>query len=535
MVAGGGWSVASVVVVVVAVVVVVVAAVPEDHPLLRNKRALRLNVPCVSNGEFYRNPNANPEKLWSLGQCSKYYLCLDDEVYEFKCSVGLLFDISRQICDFKAKVFSCDTHIQLTTPKPLLDGHEHNCQLGEYACGDRTCLPSELFCDGEVDCEDQSDEGWCDADHDPNAALRCDYTNCTLPDCFCSRDGTLTPANMEPSQVPQMITLTFDDAVNYENWNLYNQLFTETRTNPNGCPIHGTFYISHEYNNYQYAQQLWNDGHEIAVHSITHKGPEYFWTNNATIEDWFDEFVGQANILNRFGGVRMEDLWGVRVPYLRVGWNRQFIMMREFGFVYDSSMAAPFSNPPLWPYTLDYKMPHKCMGTAQKCPSRSFPGIWEIVLNQLQAGEYYCAMMDQCPPTLDEEDVYQMLMHNFQRHYDTNRAPLGLYFHTIWFKTKHNMKGIKRFLDEVRKLPDVWIVNNQEVIKWMREPTPNSQLAGFEPWKCQQKIAPEDKACSIPQTCKLKNRMIRGDRYLHTCFECPDVYPWLKNEFGLRL
>ncbi|MPC44793.1 hypothetical protein E2C01_038473 [Portunus trituberculatus] len=186
--------------------------------------------------------------------------------------------------------------------------------------------------------------GAADADHDPNAATRCDYSNCTLPDCFCSRDGTLIPGNMEPSQVPQMITLTFDDAVNFENWNLYKQIFTETRTNPNGCPIHGTFYISHEYNNYQY-----------------------------------------------------------------------------------------------------------------------------------------------------------------------------------------------RFLDDVRKLPDVWIVNNQEVIKWMREPTPNSQLASFEPWKCQQQVAPEDKACSIPKACKLKNRMLRGDRYLHTCFECPDVYPWLKNEFGLRL
>lgn len=74
------------------------------------------------------------------------------------------------------------------------------------------------------------------------------------------------------------------------------------------------------------------------------------------------------------------------MPYLRVGWNRQFIMMREFGFVYDSSMAAPFSNPPIWPYTLDYKMPHKCLGTGQKCPSRPFPGIWELVLNQLQTG-----------------------------------------------------------------------------------------------------------------------------------------------------
>ena len=83
----------------------------------------------------------------------------------------------------------------------------------------------------------------------------------------------------------------------------------------------------------------------------------------------------QANIINRFGGVKMEDIRGLRVPYLKPGWNRQFLMMKEFGFVYDSSIPAPLSDPPLWPYTLDYKIPHKCIGR-RKCPSRSFPGIW---------------------------------------------------------------------------------------------------------------------------------------------------------------
>ena len=71
--------------------------------------------------------------------------------------------------------------------------------------------------------------------------------------------------------------------------------------------------------------------------------------------------VGQANIINRFGGVDMEDIRGLRVPFLSVGWNRQFLMMREFGFVYDSSIATPVSDPPLWPYTLDYQIPHKCI------------------------------------------------------------------------------------------------------------------------------------------------------------------------------
>lgn len=98
------------------------------------------------------------------------------------------------------------------------------------------------------------------------------------------------------------------------------------------------------------------------MYYIRHRGPEDWWSFNATIEDWFDEMVGQANILNRFSRIKMEDIRGLRVPFLRVGWNRQFLMMKEFGFLYDSSMTAPFSNPPIWPYTLDHKMPHKCIG-----------------------------------------------------------------------------------------------------------------------------------------------------------------------------
>jgi hypothetical protein len=95
---------------------------------------------------------------------------------------------------------------------------------------------------------------------------------------------------MNPQEVPQMIVITFDDAVNDENWSLYqvscgiwrrildsplqDKIFPPNYKNPNGCPIHGTFYVSHQYTNYAMVQKLWNQGHEIAVHSISHKGPE---------------------------------------------------------------------------------------------------------------------------------------------------------------------------------------------------------------------------------------------------------------------
>lgn len=51
--------------------------------------------------------------------------------------------------------------------------------------------------------------------------------------------------------------------------NVIAEIFTDDRKNPNGCPIRGTFYISHQYTNYRDVQYLWNVGHEIAAHSVT--------------------------------------------------------------------------------------------------------------------------------------------------------------------------------------------------------------------------------------------------------------------------
>lgn len=72
------------------------------------KRSLKDTIKCYEDSKFYRNPDRPTHKLWTNVECSKYYLCLDGEVFEFKCSVGLLFDVMRQICDFKQNVDNCD-------------------------------------------------------------------------------------------------------------------------------------------------------------------------------------------------------------------------------------------------------------------------------------------------------------------------------------------------------------------------------------------------------------------------------------------
>lgn len=79
-----------------------------------------------------------------------------------------------------------------------------------------------------------------DAETDPNRAPPCDPSVCVLPDCFCSDDGTTIPGDLPSKDVPQMITITFDDAINNNNIDLYREMFNGKRKNPNGCDIKAT-------------------------------------------------------------------------------------------------------------------------------------------------------------------------------------------------------------------------------------------------------------------------------------------------------
>ena len=77
-------------------------------------------------------------------------------------------------------------------------------------------------------------------------------------------------ARCAPPQTPQMIIISMDGAVNGQNYEHYQNLFNDTLyKNPNECPMRGTFFVSHEYSDYQLVQKLYSQGHEIALYGVT--------------------------------------------------------------------------------------------------------------------------------------------------------------------------------------------------------------------------------------------------------------------------
>ncbi|XP_060853126.1 uncharacterized protein LOC132930987 isoform X1 [Rhopalosiphum padi] len=352
-------------------------------------------------------------------------------------------------------------------------------------------------------------------------AAKCRKDVCQLPDCSCG--GKEIPGDLAPEETPQIVLLTFDDSVNDLNKGLYTDLFEKGRVNPNGCPISATFYVSHEWTDYSQVQNLYSAGHEIASHSVSHSFGEQF-----SQKKWTKEIVGQREILSAYGGVRQEDIRGMRAPFLAVGGNKMFKMLYDSNFTYDSSMPIYENKPPSWPYTLDYKLFHDCM--IPPCPTRSYPGVWEVPMvmwQDLNGGR--CSMGDACSNPSDADGVQKMLMKNFDRHFTSNRAPFGLFYHAAWFTQPHHKEGFIKFLDNIVSMPEVWIVTNWQAIQWVRDPTSISRLQSFTPFHCD--LSERPKKCNNPKVCNLWHKS--GVRYMRTCQPCPDIYPWT-GKTGIR-
>ena len=283
-----------------------------------------------------------------------------------------------------------------------------------------------------------------------------------------------------------LVYFSFDDGVTITYYQLYKTLFTnDTRRNPNGCNIRATFYNSHDNTDYNLLSKLYLDGHEFASHTVNHNS-----LGGKSIQHIKEEIAGQKANQANLGGVPSKEIRGFRAPYLALGGDNMFTVLDNEGFMYDASVTYQHS-PPSWPYTM--KKPQAlCNKGSQTCPSKGFPNIWEVPMNT-----YYmdsdltpaCSMVDGCRPQTEQE-AYEFLKKNFNRHYDAPaRPPFGINMHAAWFVGRpHNLRAMERFIDYLSMRDDVWVVPVYKVLQWIQNPTSKWQLNNFAPFQCESPV-----------------------------------------------
>ena len=498
------------------------------------------------DSEFFR--------LEADGNCRTVHSCDRTEgirIRNLTCPMGLLFDVEKQTCDWMANVENCGRMSLPLKVKANLATDEPVCPPGMLQCAGGDCIAQQLFCNNSPDCEDGSDENVCAVGEDPNGAPPCNLKECSLPECFCSPDGTRIPGSLEVPSVPMMISLSFNGAVNEElTKKIYDRLFHENMVNPNGCTAKGTFFVSHKYTDYSAVQHLHIRGHEIGTFSITHKEESRYWTEG-TYDTWLSEMAGSRLILEKFANITDGSIIGTQAPYQRVGGNDQFSMLSDQYFAYDASLTVPLGRVPVWPYTLQYRMPHKCMGNAV-CPTRSY-NVWELPINELDRSENVrsekmtgCHQVSSCTHIYEPEQLRNMLDINFKRHYETNRAPLALTFSPAWLLArdkKRTNRSENPFVDTLaewmadllKKHTDVFFVTKLQIIQWMQNPTDIGNIRkDFEEWQEKCKFNPRQTGtCLYPNHCELTTKELPGEVHImRTCTTCPRFYPWIADPTG---
>jgi hypothetical protein len=356
-----------------------------------------------------------------------------------------------------------------------------------------------------------------------------------LPNCNCA--STSPPGGLQPSDVPQFIVFSADDAVQSYTLDAVNQ-FLAQRTNPNGCPPKMTYFTSLNFTNYTLVTDWFVAGNEIADHTMTHVGSPPA-----------DEINGNLIALNALAGIPLTEIRGFRAPYLNYTADT-FKLLQAAQFTYDSSATSsiPVTDPQTdayWPYTLDNGLANDCLNIPGICKGEpKIPGFWEIPMYAFfdDLGVNGPHLMD---PWLDpangaskvnDSATMEYMKNTFTAHYNGNRQPIGLYTHPIHLSTTYpgvnpsnsTIQMINAFLDWAQEQSNVWIVSNGQLIDWVQNPVPLAQLDQFGSLKC-----------STPQVDKSKNicngipvnengliqRCDFPDFPFFTCYGCPTFAP----------
>ncbi|ORZ08349.1 hypothetical protein BCR42DRAFT_455530 [Absidia repens] len=359
------------------------------------------------------------------------------------------------------------------------------------------------------------------------SAYSCDPNTCKLPNCLCA--STSPPGGLQPKDTPQFVVVTFDDSIQAKLVETAHDMLNVK--NPNGCSAKGSWYVSMEYTDFSLVQQWYANGHEVADHTFSHVGSPSS-----------QEIAAAKSMLHEYAGIPYGKLSGFRAPFLNYTADTLTNIQKQ-GFKYDTSSTATVDDC-YWPYTLDNGMANDCWTGICDAGKVKLPGVWEVPM--------YAVMDNANTPQLMDvylagsvADVTSWSNANFERHYNGNRQPFGIYVHPTHltnFPGTPDASALKNSVVSLIKSlagkPDVWFVTNQQLLQWMQNPVPASQLASQSYMQC-----------NVPNTGKeicngLENITISADGVAsgallqscnlnntnwHTCFNCPNAAPSLEN------
>jgi hypothetical protein len=224
-----------------------------------------------------------------------------------------------------------------------------------------------------------------------------------------------------------------------------------------GCGVRATFYVSiQDKTECTLVNALRQGQHEIATSTFANTGfPET------------EDIQSAMQWLTTECGVPEEEMRGFRAPGLQ--YNQETLnTVNELGLLYDASIAttdhqaSSFGADHFWPFTFDEEVPD--IGCVFCEANATNPGLWEVPLWRLYDSDNNALLaMDYAG------DASEYLQTNFERHYNGNRAPMGISFHTGWLA--QNNFVLKKWIDKVQAVHnDVHFITTYELIEWMRNP-----------------------------------------------------------------
>lgn len=309
----------------------------------------------------------------------------------------------------------------------------------------------------------------------------CDPSTCTTANnCHCP--SISAPGAIPAAELPQFVLITHDDAVSAISDRAVRTI-TDGHKNPNGCNVPATWFVTQAGTDCNFVKTLWEQNHELALHTVNHA------QLSPSAKGIEAEMMGVRTFLNTECGIPLTDLVGFRSPYLIHNPTVRGILAKN-KMLYDSSIVEfvgemsyttkSFADR-LYPYTMDNGIPQYCNWTypeGQCTQTEKYPGLWEVPIWDLP---YETVNTQLKAYSMDPDkgfggDLLTTLKTNFDQAYNGNRAPFPIFVHAPWF-TPERIALTNEFIDYALSKPNVYFVTVRQMLDWIANPVPASQLA----------------------------------------------------------